>query len=490
MPQIQHPWYRYGDDALWKQKRWVWGDPDIKTKELDQSVEAQKVDLGQQRIEKYLGKDSKEELDKLVSLKSGELKNIVDNWNNNATTIRAGLNILTLGALNKGLDLAVDNRNKGAIDKQLTEIAKAQVKEKADALGGNDAKEYAENAFNILSSKTETASKLISNIDTEIGVLEKKLEAVNKANKGIFTLRSLASGARDFLGQPFNNENLRGRLARLKSMRATTSEIKSETEVKLGTKEKKNDQIREWDENLHALVAPYLEGEAMGEFEEKLQYAIVKDQGGDFRKYIDTLPCSITEKRAMKNLFGYLEGGNWKGTVIPTERISDWAGGVSKEDIKNYFQNKVVDTGLVNKKESKMIDKIRQLKKCKPGQEVKVGKQSYIMIRFEGNGFLLKEKGSENMAFMNNSNLEKPIFTVQKGKKFQQIELAAGEGTNSLSSIDFGVAKVVGETKAEEKDQEKAKEDAKDKAFFEKVVAAVTAAMKAVAPAASAPAAA
>lgn len=422
------------------------------------------VDIGQRRIEEFQGlhaKEAQDEVGKLVDLQRAEIQKIIDNWNWNAVMGgKSQLNVI-FGNL-------VNDTNKTVLDTEITKIAKGQAETEALTyfeVGSEDTRDYAESALVILGHKVETSNRLIKNLDTEISDLTKRKTIVEKATKGLLLTR-----ATDWLSQPFS-DNLRGRIARLTEMRKSTEQIKKESEASLDVKGKREEKVREWHEGITDLVTPYLkDAKEVNQFQVLLRNAILNGDSESetvFNAFLDGQGIKTgTERKAIDALFGYLRKGNARSAIgLQEGKISDYIGVVSSTDVKNYFRTKMVEMGEVNA--GGLEKQVAFLKnQAKPGQEIAIDKQSFVVIRKDGEGLLLREKGTQQVAYLSLKNPKDPALTVQKvvkeGEKpsYEKKILKAAKETNTTAialavDTDKKIEKTTGDVTPAGKDQRK-----------------------------------
>lgn len=458
--------YQWGTGFMAKRQVFLKAPDELLDQDAKKAPEKKaEVDIGQRRIEEFQGlhtQEAQDEVGKLVDLQRKEIQKIIDNWNFNAFLGgRSQFSALTRGLL-------TDNTNKTELDREITKIAKGQAETEALTYfepGSEDTREYAESALVILGHKVETSNRLMKNLDTEIADLTKRKTVVEKATKGLLLTR-----AADWLSQPFS-DNLRGRIARLKSMRDTTNQIKQESEANLNVKGKREEKIREWHEGITSLVGSYLEGpDEMNQFQTLLRNAVLNGDAESetlFTAFLDAQGIKTgTERKAIDVLFAYLRKGNARSAIGPQEgRISDYIGVISNTDVKNYFRTKMVEIGEVNA--GGLEKQIEFLKtQSKPGLEITVDKQSFIVIRRDNDGVLLREKGSQQTGYLSFKNPKEAALTTQnvvkEGEKprYEKKFLKASNETNTTAialSVDKDkkIEKTTGDVTQEGKDQRK-----------------------------------
>lgn len=438
MRKNQNQWEKWSNGSMAKRQVFFNGPVELVDQEAKKTPEKKaEVDIGQRRIEEFQGlhtQEAQDEVGKLVDLQRAEIQKIINDWNVNA--VLGGRSWAS--AITRGL---VDETNKAELDLEITKIAKGQAETEALTYftpTSEDTREYAESALVILGHKVETSNRLIKNLDTEIADLTKRKGIVEKATKGLLLTR-----ATDWLSQPFS-DNLRGRIARLTSMRKTTDQIKKESEASIDVKGKREEKIREWHGGITDLVSPYLEdAKEVNQFQTLLREAVLKgdpESVAVFNAFLDAQGIKTgTERKAIDTLFGNLRNGNTRSFVGPQQgRISDYIGVVSSTDVKNYFRTQMVEIGEVNA--GGLEKQVGFLKtQAKPGQEIAIDKQSYVVMRKDGEGLLLREKGTQQVAYLNLKNAKDPALTIQNvvkdGEKpsYEKKILKAAKETNTTA---------------------------------------------------------
>ncbi|MDF2379093.1 MAG: hypothetical protein P1V18_02630 [Candidatus Gracilibacteria bacterium] len=409
--------------------------------------------LGQQKIEEFRGlsvKEAGERVDSIVDVSHNSILKQIDNWN--AAGLRSkvefimGKGIITLGQLG--------DTQKRRLDRSLTRIAEKEAQKSAEKIfdDTNAVKAYASNAINILGYKVQACENLSSSIDDEITQLEERRKIINKANTGLRKVLNLKNRASDYLMQPFSSKNLRGRVARLEDMKKRVEEVKSEAEGRIDIKGEKNEKIQEWDQDLRALSAPYLKtAEQQEYFELILREAVFKGNRKAFLAFLHTLGVgSSSEMKAMENLIANICEGNTRGN-IPwmsgegriRERIQDYTGSITQDDVRNYYLKEVADVVKTNQEASIKVH-IDKMKECRPGQKMKIDELDYIMIRNDSDGAMFKEKGGEAIGYLDFSDAFKPVFSMEwesGSQKYTHMNLEPAKSSKSIDSLDFSVKK-------------------------------------------------
>lgn len=444
MPKNIHIWNKFGDTGMLP-KRWLYF-AETKQDDTEATTETpEKEDLGKVKIEERLGlrpKEASKEIDNLTKVDQGEFKSIIDNWNRRAVWNVGATPFRALATL--GFD-ATNSTNEQHVRKLLTNVAKAEAWQDADKFFEGDAVgAYANSTITIMGYRINACDRVKESSTEELKELREKQKIIKRATSGISW-----TGLKNYVGFPLS-DNLTGRISRLERFQETVATVRTESEEKLQVKEKKQATIQQWDQDINALVFPYLDEKERGMFEELVRDCVLGDETeSEFQSTLNEIGFKTkTEKITVQKLFSQLRGGNYKkfATFSSGEgRITDAIGGIHTADTQNYFRRKLIQVGKINE-DNDIKSRVNFIQsKVMPGHKIKIGNKEMTVVQKDKEGVMLR--GSRGMFYINITDPSNPIMTVQSGSKknptFSQTKLTINEGSTYTGGVEFALGEAV-----------------------------------------------
>ena len=404
-------------------KRLIWLVDSEKGK--NQIIEKAKGELA---IEDFLGKkpeEAEQDIEKKIKVSKEEIDQMMKNWSWSGQWIPSTWKL--------------DASNLNNMEKDLQRLAEDRVKLKATQLQLDEdmIEKHAKGSIMVLKAKREVLREFMGDLDKNLKEKEKQLQAVQKANEALGFLKKAYWGIR--------NSDLEKEIKNLKQMKARAEKVQGRVEGKSTNKKESLSKISDLDGRLRSIILSHDEKVA-GDLDRVIRGELVDSQDGyegGLEKFFEDHPdlgLSDLEKDTCRKILKYLKDGstraNWTGSRLGT---------FSKSDVEAFYLDKYLDRGALNKESDKVKDRVERLKNLPLGQQVLINKRRFSVIRKPSgkyNGFIIKSE--QRVGFIDVSNPEKPILTVQKPDgSYVSWNLSAQKNeTPSLTAVEFNAKKI------------------------------------------------